>query len=143
MAGLVPFNRRSGNLSNTGFYDFYNLMDDFFTPRSFERATFRMDVQETEKEYVIEAELPGVKKEDVSLDLNDGLLTISVKKDETVENGDKNYIHRERRFSSMTRSVQLPDTNAEEVKAKLDNGVLTVSVAKQAKQAAVKKIEIE
>ena len=143
MAGLVPFNRRSKDLINGGFEDFYYLMDDFFTPRSFERATFRMDVQENEKEYVIEAELPGVKKDDVNLDLNDGRLTISVKRDETVEDSRRNYLHRERRVSSMSRVVTLPDTDPDGIKAKLDNGVLSVCIQKQDKQAAARKIDIE
>ena len=143
MAGLIPFNRRTKDLVSTGFEDFYNLMDDFFTPRSFDRAAFRVDVRDNEKEYVIEAELPGVKKEEVSIDLNDGRLTISVKHDETVEDSQSSYLHRERRMSSMSRAITLPDTDPEGVKAKLDNGVLSVSIQKQDKQATMRKIDIE
>jgi len=143
MAGLVPFNRHGSDLANTGFEDFYYLLDDFFTPRSFERATFKMDVQEEDKQYVIEAELPGVKKEEVSLALEDGRLTISVNRDQTVENKQKNFLHRERRSSSMSRAVYLADADAEGIKAKLDNGVLTVSVQKQDKQITSRKIDIE
>ncbi|MCL2351309.1 MAG: Hsp20/alpha crystallin family protein [Firmicutes bacterium] len=143
MAGMVPYVRRGRDLVPTGFEDFYNLMDDFFTPRSFERATFRMDVREDEKEYVIEAELPGVKKEEVGLDMNDGRLTISVRREETEEDNAKNYLHKERRISSMSRAVSLPDTDPEGIKAKLDNGVLCVAVPKRNKQASAKKIDIE
>ncbi|KOA18643.1 hypothetical protein CLHOM_29270 [Clostridium homopropionicum DSM 5847] len=71
MAGLVPFNKKKGDLLNTGFKDFYNMLDDFFTDnwpsrRSLERDTFKVDVQEKDNEYLIEAELPGVKKEEVN-----------------------------------------------------------------------------
>jgi len=143
MAGLVPFNRRGRDLANSGFEDFYYLLDDFFTPRSLERGTFKMDVRDDGKQYVIEAELPGVKKEEVALDLDDGRLTISVNHEETVEDAQKNFLHRERRASSMCRAVYLADADADGIKAKLDNGVLTVMVQKQSKQVTNKKIEIE
>jgi len=142
MAGLVPFNKRS-NLANSGFEDFYYLLDDFFTPRSLERSTFKIDVQEEEKQYVIEAELPGVKKEELGLDLDDGRLTISVNHEESVDDKQKNFLHRERRATSMSRAIYLADADAEGVKAKLDNGVLTVTVQKQDKSVAAKKIAIE
>jgi len=143
MAGLVPFNKRGGNLANSGFEDFYYLLDDFFTPRSLERATFKIDVKDEEKQYIIDAELPGVKKEEIGLDLDEGRLTISVTHDETVEDKQKNFLHRERRASSMSRAVYLADADPEGIKAKLDNGILTISVQKQDKQIASKKIEIE
>ena len=142
MAGLVPFNRHS-NLANNGFEDFYYLLDDFFTPRSMERSTFKIDVQEEDKQYVIEAELPGVKKEELGLDLDDGRLTISVNHEESVDDKQKNFLHRERRATSMSRAIYLADADAEGVKAKLDNGVLTVTVQKQDKSVAAKKIAIE
>jgi len=143
MAGLVPFNRRNNSLANNGFEDFYYLLDDFFTPRSMERSTFKIDVQEEEKQYVIEAELPGIKKEEVGLDLNDGRLTISVNQEEHTEDKQKNFLHRERRASSMSRAIYLADADIEGIKAKLDNGVLTVTVQKQDKTVTSKKIEIE
>jgi len=142
MAGLVPFNRRN-SLANSGFEDFYYLMDDFFTPRSLERSTFKIDVQDEEKQYVIEAELPGVKKEELGLDLDEGRLTISVNHEESVEDKQKNFLHRERRATSMSRAIYLADADIDGIKAKLDNGVLTVTVQKQDKSVASRKIDIE
>ena len=143
MAGLVPFNRKNTNLSADGYEDFYNMIEDFFTPKSLERATFKLDVHDTEKEFVIEAELPGVPKDEISLNTNDGVLTISVSRDETKENERKKFLHKERRVTSMSRSIYLKDINAQDVKAKLDNGVLTVTVPKLEKQITDQKIEIE
>ena len=143
MAGLVPFNRRGRDLANSGFEDFYYLMDDFFTPRSLERSTFKIDVQDEEKQYVIEAELPGIKKEELGLDLDDGRLTISVNHEENTEDKQKNFLHRERRATSMSRAIYLADADADGIKAKMDNGVLTVTVKKQDKQITTRKIEIE
>jgi HSP20 family protein len=144
MAGLVPFNRRTGrNLVDSGFEDFYNLLDDFFTPRSLERGTFKMDVQENDKEYIIEAEVPGVKKEEISLELNDGQLSISINRDEKTEKNENNYVHRERRTTSMSRSVYLADPDPEGINAKLNNGVLTIDVKKATKPETSHKINID
>ena len=143
MAGLVPFNRRGRDLANNGFEDFYYLLDDFFAPRSIERATFKIDVQEDDKQYTIEAELPGIKKDEVSLSLDDGRLTISVSQEENIEDSKKNFLHRERRVSSMSRAIYLADAKTEDIKAKLDNGILTIAVQKQDKQITSRKIDIE
>ena len=145
MAGLVPFNRR--NSLNTGFSDVHDMLDDFFnlnwpTQRNLMHDTFKMDVEETEKEYVISAELPGIDKEEIGLDLAEGRLSISVKREENKNEEKKNFIHKERRFASMSRSVYLSDADAENISAKLDNGVLCVTVPKQEKTKRMRKIDI-
>jgi HSP20 family protein len=146
MAGLIPFNRKYSAVLPTGFEDFYNVLDDFFSGgteirRSLARDTFKLDVEETAEEFKIQAELPGVKKEEIGLELNDGKLTISVKKEENVEEEKKNYIHRERRLNSMTRSIYLGDVKAEGINAGLEHGILTISVKKE--QEANKTVSIE
>ena len=97
MAGLIPFNRKQNDLMNIGFDDFSNMLDDFFTgswpiQRSLAGDKFKIDIQDNDTEYTIEAELPGVKKEDVEITLNDGRLNLSVKKEEVSENKSKKYI---------------------------------------------------
>lgn len=147
MTGLVPFNRRNTGLLSTGFEDFYNMLDDFFDSwsprRSLERDTFKINVQQNESEYLIEAELPGVKKDEIDVDLNEGRLTISVKREEKINEEKKNYIHRESRFASMSRSIYLADAESNGIKAKLDNGILNITVPRQEKAVKSKKIEIE
>ena len=103
MTGLVPFNRKSTGLLNTGFEDFYNMLDDFFSDnwsprRSLEKDTFKINVQQNETEYLVEAELPGVSKDEINVDLNENRLTISVKREEKINEEKKNYIHRESRY---------------------------------------------
>jgi HSP20 family protein len=146
MAGLIPFNRKYSAVLPTGFEDFYNVLDDFFSGgteirRNLARDTFKLDVEETAEEFKIQAELPGVKKEEIGLELNDGKLTISVKKEENVEEEKKNYIHRERRLNSMTRSIYLGDVKAEGIYAGLEHGILTISVKKE--QEVNKTVSIE
>lgn len=148
MAGMVPFNRRKNELASTGFEDFYNMLDDFFTDgwpgrRSLATDTFKLDVKEEEKNYTIEAELPGVKKEEINISLDDGRLLISVTRDEKNEEEKKGYVHRERRYSSMQRSIILPDADSEGIKAKLDNGELTVTVPKREKKDTSVMIDVE
>ena len=146
MAGLVPFNRKSA--LNTGFSDFHDMLDDFFNmswpaQRNLMNDTFKMDVEETEKEYVITAELPGVAKDEIGLDLTEGRLTVNVRREESKEGEDKrNYIHKERRAVSMARSIYLSDADHEAIQAKLDSGVLRVSVQKLEKTSRTRKIEI-
>lgn len=148
MARLVPFNRRN-SMSRTGaFEDFYNMLDDFFSEplsagRSLKNDTFKLDIEDKENQYVIEAELPGVKKDEVNLELNDGRLTISIEREEEEEKEDKNYIHRERRYSSMSRSVYLGDVKEEEISAKLEEGVLCINIPKAENKDKTKKIPIE
>lgn len=149
MAGLVPFNRRRKDLMSTGFDDFQNMLDDFFAEgwpnrRSLVADTFKIDVKEDEKEYLVEAELPGIEKKDVNLSIEDGRLCISVNKEEVKEEKEgKNYIHRERRYSSMQRNVFLAEADDEGIKAKLNNGVLMITVPKRVEQDTSKAIEIE
>ncbi len=148
MTGLVPFNRKNTGLLSTGFEDFHNMLDDFFSDnwsprRNLERDTFKINVQQNEADYLIEAELPGVSKEEVSLDLNEGRLNISVKREENINEEKKNYIHRESRSCSMSRSVYLADADSKGITAKLDNGMLRITVPRQAKEVKTEKIEIE
>jgi len=148
MTGLVPFNRKNTGLLNTGFEDFYNMLDDFFSDswssrRSLTRDTFKINVQQNDADYLIEAELPGVNKDEIDVDLNDGRLTISVKREEKINEEKKTSIHRESRYSSMSRSIYLADADPKGIKAKLDNGVLSVNVPRQEKTVKADKIEIE
>ncbi len=148
MAGLVPFNRKNSSILNTGFEDFYNMLDDFFnnkwsTNKLNSRDSFKIDSQEDDKEYIVEANLPGVKKEEINIELNDGKLKISVKRDETINEEKKNYVYKESRYCSMSRSVYLADSKSDGVKAKLDNGILYITIPKEQKANNTKIIEIE
>ena len=147
MTGLIPFNRKYATLP-TGFDDFYNMLDYFFTDgigvrKKLSRETFKLDVEETPEAFKIQAELPGVKKEELGLEFNDGVLTISVKKEENVEETKKNYLHRERRLTSMSRKIHLTEARADGIKAKLEDGVLSIELEKERKINKTIPIEIE
>ena len=149
MVGLVPFNRRSRDLATkTGLEDFYNVLDDFFSSdwpmkRNLAYDTFKVDVQDSGNEYIIEAEMPGLSKEDIKLGLDDEKLTISVTKNESTEEKDKNYIHSERRSVSMSRTIHLADADASGIKAKLSDGLLKITVPKAEKTSTAIDIDVD
>ncbi len=148
MTGLIPFNRRRNELDNLGTGNFYNMLDDFFNDswfsgRNLAGDTFKMDVKEKDSTYIIEAELPGVSKENIDLDLTDERLTISVKHEEDTKEEKDNYVHRERRLCSMSRSIHLNDADFGSIKAKLDNGILTISIPRKEPVSASTKINID
>ncbi|MBP7401035.1 MAG: Hsp20/alpha crystallin family protein [Clostridia bacterium] len=150
MAGLVPFNRRRPMFpfTNNRFDDFLHVMDDFFNDASpFHRTlatqNFKVDVRETENQYCVEAELPGVKKEEIRLDLEDGRLTIAVEHEETNEETKGDYIHRERRFGTMQRSLILEDAVQEGIKATFKDGVLEITVPRSEQAKKKTRIDID
>tara|TARA_Y100001933_G_C18904385_1_gene523893 strand:+ start:82 stop:528 length:447 start_codon:yes stop_codon:yes gene_type:complete len=148
MSGLVPFNRKRNDLMSAGFGDFQNMLDDFFSDawpmrRSLASDTFKIDVQDMGDHYLVEAEMPGMNKDDIKISADDGKLNISVEKNEENNNDQGNYIHRERRFCSMSRNIFLGDMDDQDIRAKLDDGVLKVEIQKKAKQETSKYIEIE
>ncbi|MGC6569883.1 Hsp20/alpha crystallin family protein [Streptococcus sp. VTCC 12886] len=149
MAGLVPFNKKNKEIStNTGFEDFYNVLDDYFSndwpfKRTLTHDTFKVDVEDNGNEYLIEAEVPGIDKKDINVELNDGKLMISITRDENSESKKKNFIHRERRYSSMSRSIYLEDAKQDGIKAKLENGLLKVVVPKEEKPNNSITIDVE
>ncbi|VDC06853.1 unnamed protein product [Peniophora sp. CBMAI 1063] len=105
----------------------------------------KMDVHEDKEKNVVTAmfELPGLKKEDVSIDVQNSVLTVSgeTKVDETKEQD--GYAVRERRFGKFSRSIPVPQgIKEEEIKASLDNGVLSVSFPRTAPEAQPKKISV-
>ncbi len=148
MAGLIPFNRKKNDLLRSEFGDFGSMLDDFFGEsfpfrRSLEADTFKVDVEDSEKEYIVHAELPGVNKEEVHLSLEDGRLRILVQRNEEKEDKNKNYIHRERRVCSMERNIFLAEAGEENIKAKLEHGVLKIEIPKKPHVDTSRKIEID
>ena len=147
MANLIPVRRRGRGLASTGFEDFYNMLDDFFTdPFTSGRRgydAFKLDVQQTDDAYVIEAELPGAKKDEITVELSDGTLRIALNREESKDEQSKNYIHKERRSISASRSIYLGDADADGISAKLDGGILKITVPRQKQPDNARRIEIE
>ena len=114
-----------------------NIFDDLFNTPFFTRSEANMmktDIKEQDGGYELTVDLPGVKKEDIKAELNDGYLTITAEnnssKDEKDEKG--KYICRERYSGSYSRSFYVGDAVTEEdIKAKFENGTLTLDIPKK------------
>lgn len=109
--------------------DFEDALDNFFRPFYVEResALMKTDIKETDKEYVLDVEMPGFDKSNISLKYENGYLTVSAKKD---DKDDAHYIRRERSVS-CSRSYYMGDVDQTLIKAKYENGILAVSVPKE------------
>lgn len=126
---------------------FSELFDSFFNDLgTVERASgFRpgADVVETDESYEVHVAVPGMEKKDLTVDIDNGILTISgERKFENEENG-KNYRSIETRYGSFNRSFNVPDTvNAEKIKADYKDGILKVELPKDEKRALKSTIKI-
>jgi len=150
MAGMVPFNRRGTYLARpgVGFEDFYNMLDDFFTDsmrsgRNLQKDTFKMDIEDLGNEYRIDAEMPGVNKDEIDLNVEGEDLCIVLNRIDATSTEEKNYIHRERRVTSMSRRIRLADANLGAIKAKLEEGILSITIPKIEKVSDSFKISID
>ncbi|MFQ5995145.1 MAG: Hsp20/alpha crystallin family protein [Acidiferrobacterales bacterium] len=137
MTALVPrlFNRnRWGWLDD----DFDDAFEGFFRPVSHYNEPGKrslvpaIDVSENDSGYVVRAELPGVKKDDINVTLEDGVLTISAEtKSEHEEKDDGRVIRQERHYGKYTRSLRLgTELDQDKVKASYKDGVLELSLPK-------------
>ncbi len=101
-----------------------------------------LDISEDEKNVIIRASLPGYTREDINLEIHDGVLTISAEHTEETEKTTETFYRRERRTGAVSRRVRLPETVTDEhAKAELKDGVLTLRIAKNEK-ALPRKVEI-
>ncbi len=104
-----------------------------------------VDVSETEDEVIVKADLPGVKPEEIEINLVDNVLTIKGEKKRETEEKKENYYRVERYYGSFMRAIQLPsEVDVEKVKAQYKDGVLKVTLPKkpEAKKKLIK-VEIE
>ena len=101
-----------------------------------------LDLAETPEGFEVVVDLPGIKPEEVKLELHDGQLVISGRREESSERKDKNFHYTERATGSFMRSVALPsDVDRDMIDAQYEHGVLHIKLPKSAK-AQPKKIEI-
>ena len=124
-------------------------LDDIFEdmprmPKVHDLHAMKCDVYEKDGNYNIEMDIPGYDKKDISIECEDGILTISAEKNNEVneENEDKKYIRRERVYGKITRSFTFADIDEENITADFTNGILTVVIPKSQKQESKRIIEI-
>lgn len=106
------------------------------------------NIDESEKEYIIELAVPGLKKEDLNVELKQNVLTISSEQKEEKEEKDeqKNFLRKEFSYRSFKRSFQLPESaDSSKLDAIYDNGILRIEVGKKLNEAnkQIKRIEVK
>ena len=117
---------------------FPSLMNEFFKPdwfggiENFSTNTPAVNIKENEKDFEIEFAVPGMKKEDFDIEVENELLTISAEVDGEKNVTDDNYTRREFSYSSFKRSFTLPETiDEDKIKATYQDGVLKLSLPKR------------
>ncbi|GAB4439609.1 MAG: Hsp20/alpha crystallin family protein [Chloroflexi bacterium OHK40] len=121
------------------------LFDESFVPSAPARgAGFvpALDLSETPEAYLVEVAVPGMKAEDLNVNIENGVLTISGEVKQSEESKERNYHRVERRYGRFSRSITLPSTiRADAVTARLENGVLHLSIPK-AEEVKPRKITV-
>ena len=142
MFELMPFGYRRVSAYDP-FRDFEEMSRSFWDNNNV--SAFRTDITEKNGKYVLEADLPGFKKEDISVDIDKDCLTITAehKSEEKEENADS-YIRRERYYGSYTRSFNVKGIDTEAITAAYNDGVLTLTMPKKEPEVpAARRLEIK
>ena len=148
MFDMIPF-RKNNSIARRGdelesiFDTFFN--DDFFlsTNASGLGKGFKVDLKEDEKNYIVEADLPGVKKENIDISFDKCYLTISAKRGDEVEDKTENYVRREKRYGEFSRSFYIDNADENKINAAFTDGVLKITLPKaDPGNSKTKKIDI-
>ena len=130
MFGMIPFDRRDENM----FDLFDNFEKKFFGNTTANLPAFRTDIRVQGDKFLLEAELPGFNKEDISLELKEGILTIKAEHKENHDQKDEqgSYIRRERRYGSFSRTFDVTGIDESAITAAYNNGILELTLPKLA-----------
>ena len=129
---------------------FYNddLFDDLFNWNNRHVHNQRgsspsVNIKENEDGFSLEMATPGLQKEDLKIEVNNDILTISSERKEENKEEKENFSRREFSYQSFSRSFTLPETvNSDDIKAKYENGILNVSIPKKEEAKPKEKVEI-
>lgn len=132
---LVKYSQPNANVFGRRFSD---IVDEFFSDAVVARQNSfapGIDISETEKQFIIDVELPGVDKKDIDLNIENNRLTISGERKFEKEEDGKQFHRVETHYGKFTRSFQLPDNiDTESIKAEYKNGMLNIAVDKSAEK---------
>lgn len=128
---LINYTRPGTDLHSKRFSD---ILDEFFNESlNYKKDSFmpNVDISETEKSFEVSVALPGVNKDDINVDLENGRLTVSGERKFENEENRKNFHRVESSFGEFSRSFQLPDTIDEDsIVAKYQDGILNITIDK-------------
>lgn len=140
MFDLMPFDYRNGSIDKF----FGDMARSFFSEGGNSFSSFRTDILDKGDKFVLQAELPGFQKEDIHIDINNDVLTVSAEHKEEKEEKQDGYIRRERTFGSFARSFDISGVQTDSIAARYENGILELDLPKvQSKLPEARKIEIQ
>ena len=130
MFDMMPFERRNSMARFDPFRELDNFEKSFFGDFG---GGFRTDIKDKGDHFELEADLPGVKKEDIAVDIDGDCLTISAQRDSQREekNDQEQYVRRERSYGSYSRSFDISNVKSEEISGSYENGVLKLVLPKR------------
>ncbi|MBQ7308178.1 MAG: Hsp20/alpha crystallin family protein [Clostridia bacterium] len=126
--------------------DFFGeAIENMFRPMMPKEFLMRTDIKECCDNYILETEVPGFKKEEITIDFEDGYITILAKKEKEQKCEDKEkcnvkYLRRERYTGTCSRKFYVGEINENDIKASFCDGILTLSFPKESKKKETKKI---
>lgn len=127
MFELIPFARHMTTVDPFAAFD--DMERSFFNGSAV--SAFRTDVVDTGDSFLLEAELPGFKKEDISLDVENDCLTISAKREHSTDENKPNFVKRERFYGSFSRCFDVSGINVDAIEAEYTDGVLKLTMPKK------------
>lgn len=124
---------------------FDTVFPEYVLEKEMNGMTMPVDIQEFDNGYIVKAEVPGVKKENLDIDLNKSSVTISAKKEEEKEENNNKYHKTEFRYGNYSRTVYFPhEINIKDAEAHLEHGVLHLDLPKLKKEEDEnKKLEVK
>ena len=144
MFELIPFDRHSRNMAGFDPFRMLNEMDRRFFTGVPSVSVFNTDVIDTGDAFKLESELPGFKKEDIKIDIENDCLTISAERSSDDKDEKDNYVKRERFYGSFSRSFDVSGINVDGIEAAYNDGVLTVKLPKKSAEIpASRRLEIK
>ncbi len=111
-------------------YYLNDYFDMFNMPYTREKEYMKTDIYELDNKYILEIDLPGIRKDNIKINYENGYLTISAEKN-TLSAKPDTYIRRERFFGEIKRSFYIGIKKENELKAKFKEGILTISFPKE------------
>lgn len=109
------------------------LIDELFNDSTYQ-SSLKTNIIENDNEYILEALLPGYKKEDIKIYVDEGSLVIEANKNKKDDEKDINYIRREIYDEKLKRVYKIGNINFDKLSAKLEDGILTINVPKEEKK---------
>lgn len=134
---LVPYSKN----------DRQSFLDNFFNEPFFPvfyGNEMKTDIKETEENYTVSIEIPGVSKKDIAIDYSaNDVLSVAVSKAEEKVEKNEGFIRRERRTGLNKREYYLPSVSRKDIKAKYEDGVLTIDLPKNREKQTEHRIDIQ